>query len=309
MDHAFGVDIGGTNIKLGIVSADGEIKTEGLIDTGASSGPEAVAASVRRWFDEKGAGRFEPSAAGVGCAGLIDGNRGVLFSSPNLPGWKNVEMNEIFSRRLEMPVVVDNDVNCAALGEFLFGAGREASNFMCLTLGTGVGGGLVIEGELYRGFSGMAGEIGHTVVVAGGKLCGCGSRGCLEAYVGANAIVERARRYAREGRSSGMDIGSELTVKDISRAAGGGDEAAAAALARTGYYLGIGLANSVHLVNPEIIAIGGGVAGAGDLIMEPALESMRGHLMGNALLGVRVVQAELGNSASFIGAAVMAMER
>jgi glucokinase len=180
---------------------------------------------------------------------------------------------------------------------------------MCVTLGTGVGGGLIIGGEPYRGGDGTAGEIGHTVIAAGGKACGCGSRGCLEAYVKASAIVERTLRYIREGNSSSIGSGDDLTVKDISEAAGRGDEAAVRALARTGWYLGIGLANSVHLIDPDAIAVGGGVSGAGKLILEPALESFREHLMDETLQGVRIVPAELGNKASFIGAAMIALGR
>jgi len=308
MKQAYGIDIGGTNVKLGIVDSRGNIARRGAIPTMAEDGPDAVAERVVEWFASGGGKESEPSGAGIGCAGLVNSREGILYSSPNLPGWVNVNMEDIFSRVLGMPVVVDNDVNCAAYGEFLFGTGKEADDFFCLTLGTGVGGGLILNGALYRGFSGQAGEIGHTVIEAGGKLCNCGSRGCLEAYVKASAIIERTSEYIEEGVDTGLSIGPSITVKEISEAAEKGDAAAGKALAETGRYLGIGLANIVHMVNPRIIAVGGGVSGAGDLILGPARESLREHLMDEVLLKVEVVRAKLGNNAALAGAAMLALE-
>ncbi len=308
MKQAYGIDIGGTNVKLGIVDSEGNTVVSGAIPTGAEEGPEVVAERVAEWFDSKGGKGFNPSGAGIGCAGLVNGPEGMLYASPNLPGWINVNMVNIFSEALGMRVVVDNDVNCAAYGEFLFGAGRGIDDFFCLTLGTGVGGGLIIGGALYRGFSGQAGEIGHTVIKAGGKICNCGSRGCLEAYVKASAIIERTAGYIEEGVDSDLAIRASTTVRDISEAAENGDTAAVKALAETGRFLGIGLANIVHMVNPRIIAVGGGVSGAGDLILGPARESLRKHLMDEVLLKVEIVRAELGNRAALAGAAMLVLE-
>jgi glucokinase len=189
------------------------------------------------------------------------------------------------------------------------GAGRGLKNFVCLTLGTGVGGGIVINGELYRGSSGFAGEIGHAVIDAGGPLCACGNRGCLEALIGAKAIVERAIGMSRASGESGSAWGPSPTVETLSRAAASGDAVAAAAFEDTGRWLGIALANVVHILAPGAIAIGGGVAGAGDFILEPARATVRNCRMDEAMASVRIVPAELGNRASFIGVSLLALGR
>jgi len=304
-----GVDIGGTDVKLGILSSNGEVLERGKIATGAVSGPASVAARVAAWLRERNGAGGAVSVAGVGCAGLIDGARGWLYTSPNLPGWTGVPLGEIFADALSCPTVIENDANCAAVGEHRRGAGADTANFVALTLGTGVGGGIIVRGELYRGAAGFAGEIGHHVIALDGPLCGCGKRGCLEALIKASAIVERARSLASAGGESRPSWDDRLTVEAIHRAAVGGDAVAAKALAETGRLLGIGLSNVIHLFDPDAIAIGGGVAGAGDFILEPARETVRNSYMDKAMSHVRIVPALLGNSASFIGAALLAGAR
>ena len=308
MDCIFGIDIGGTNVKLGILSPDGDIIDTGSIPTAAARGAGSVAERARDWLREHGGGGG-CIAAGVACAGLIDGSKGYLYSSPNLPGWDGSDLASIFSERLSLPVVVENDVNAAAYGEYVRGAGRGTESFACVTLGTGVGGGIVIGGKILRGSSGFAGEIGHTVIQIDGPLCSCGQRGHVEAFISAAAIVERACAAMREGRTSELRNAEEITVKDIHRAALAGDELAVSVLAETGRYLGIGLCNLAHFINPEIIAIGGGVAAAGDFILESAREAIRRSAMHERLAAVSIVQAELVNAASFTGAALLAAEK
>jgi glucokinase len=309
MTLILGVDIGGTDIKLGLVEGEGEIRGSGKIPTRPAEGPEAAAGRVRAWLAESGAGAGSIAAAGVDCAGLVDGERGFLHVSPNLAGWENVPLRDIFERALGVPAIVENDANAAAYGEWARGAGRGMRNFVCLTLGTGVGGGVVIDGALYRGSSGFAGEIGHAVVDAGGPLCACGNRGCLEALIGAKAIVERATGMLAKAGGSGSVWGASPTVETLSRAAASGDAVAAAAFGETGRWLGIALANVVHILAPEAIAIGGGVAGAGELILGPARATVRECLMDKAMASVRIVPAELGNRASFIGVSLLALGR
>ncbi len=309
MDLILGVDIGGTDIKLGLVDRDGSMREAGKIPTKPSEGPEAAAARVRGWLAAGDRGAGTVVAAGVDCAGLIDGERGLLHVSPNLTGWENVPLREIFERALGVPAVIENDANAAAYGEWARGAGRGLGNFVCLTLGTGVGGGIVVDGALYRGSSGFAGEIGHAVILADGPPCACGNRGCLEALIGAKAIVERGVRMLGAAGRRGTPWGDPPTVEAISRAAASGDEVAAAALAETGRYLGIALANVIHILAPEAIAIGGGVADAGDSILEPARATARGCAMDEAMAAVRIVPAELGNRAAFIGVSLLALGR
>jgi glucokinase len=307
MTLILGVDIGGTDIKIGLVTETGEIRSSGKIPTEPSRGPEDAASRVASWL--AASGRDAPAAAGVDCAGLIDGERGLLHTSPNMPGWEDVPLRAIFERALRCPVVVENDANAAAYGEWARGAGRGTTNFVCLTLGTGVGGGIVVAGGLYRGSTGFAGEIGHTVILADGPACTCGNRGCLEALVGAKAIVSRARETLRGSGGTREGWGGTLTVETLSRAASSGDAVAIAALAETGRYLGIALVNVVHVLAPEAIAIGGGVAGAGDLILEPARSTVRSCLMDEAMASVRIVPAALGNRASFVGVSLLALAR
>jgi predicted NBD/HSP70 family sugar kinase len=201
---------------------------------------------------------------------------------------------------------VENDANAAAYGEYRMGAGRGTNHFVCLTLGTGVGGGIIIDGRLHRGFHGLAGEIGHTIVMIDGPPCSCGNRGCLEALVGAERIVERTRLELESGAESLLHSIEPLTVKEIARAASQGDRISVQALRTTGRYLGMGLCNIIHMLDPEVIAIGGGVAGAGDLILQPAREAVEQCVMHGVLADVRVVQAELGNNASLIGVSLLA---
>jgi glucokinase len=306
MSHTLGVDIGGTDVKLGILSAQGEILERGKIPTRAGEGPPAVASRVSEWLGTHGALAASVRAVGVGCAGLIDGNRGWLYTSPNLPGWTGIPLASIFEAELDRPVLIENDANSAAYGEHRKGAGVGTNNFVALTLGTGVGGGVVLGGALYRGSAGFAGEIGHHVIDLGGPPCGCGKRGCLEALIKAQAIVERALAMARSRGADRPGWDERLTVESIHRCAAGGDELAAEALAETGRLLGIGLSNVIHIFDPDAIAIGGGVAGAGDFILEPARATVRDCYMDAAMSHVRIVPALLGNAASFIGAALLA---
>jgi glucokinase len=307
MALVLGVDIGGTDIKLGLVTDRGEIRMSGKIPTDPAAGPGAAATRVSRWLAENAHGAEGVAAAGVDCAGLIDGERGILHVSPNLEGWNNVPLKSIFERSLGCPAVVENDANAAAYGEWVRGAGRGMKNFVCLTLGTGVGGGIIVDGALYRGSSGFAGEIGHAVIIADGPPCTCGNHGCLEAIISAKAIVSRAFDELRASGETRPGWGAALSVEDLSRAAAAGDAVAIAALAGTGRYLGIGLANIVHILAPEAIAIGGGVAGAGDFILDPARATLRDCVMDKAMASVRIVPAELGNKASFIGVSLLAL--
>lgn len=304
----YGVDIGGTDTKLGIVKENGEILVSGKIETRAEEGPEALSVRTLAWFDENRSSDFPITAAGVGCAGLVDSQEGQLYYSPNMPGWENVPLAGTFSDVLNVPVTIENDVNCAAYAEYRHGAGRGTRYFICMTLGTGVGGGIVLDGELFRGCHGFAGEIGHTVILVDGPPCTCGCRGCLEALIGARAIVERAEKMLRTFGDSVLNERGNFTVEDISHAAADGDGLSVAVFRETGRYLGIGICNLAHLFNPEVIAIGGGVSRAGEFILGPARETLVSCAMNERVAQVRIVPAELGNRASFLGAALLAAQ-
>lgn len=307
MRKALGIDIGGTDIKLGIVGETGAVLERDKLPTLPEQGAPDVARRVGDWFAGRTAAGERIDAAGVACAGLVDGGRGVLHFSPNLPGWRDLDLGALFRDALDLPVSVDNDVNCAAWGEYLCGAGRGSGHFICITLGTGIGGGIVIGGRLYRGWQGLAGEVGHQVIAREGPDCTCGNTGCLEAAANAGSIVGRVRALLAEGRGSILAGARELSARGVYEAARAGDAVAQEAFAAAGRELGRGLANLVHVLNPEVIAVGGGVGRAGELILAPARESMRKLLIDDVLAAVRVVGAELENDASFIGAALMAL--
>jgi glucokinase len=302
MRKVFGIDIGGTDIKLGIVDEKGVVLEGASIPTRGSEGIESAAVRVKEWLDGHGASAEGIDAAGVGCAGFIDAARGYLYVSPNLPVWENVELGRIFKGVLGMRVVIENDANCAAWGEYVLGAGMGKDPFICITLGTGIGGGIVIGGKIYHGWQGLAGELGHQTISSDGPECSCGRIGCLEAFANASSIVSRAAGMKHNGEEG------VLTSAEVAAAALKGDRIAIDALAEAGRSLGVGLANIVHMLNPEVIAVGGGVAGAGDLILEPARESMKKRLIEQVLAEVKIVPTELGHRSTLLGAAMLALE-
>jgi len=309
MDVILGVDIGGTDIKLGILSPEGEMIIDGTVPTEQESGVAHSAEKVRAWYEENASAGMNLVALGIGCAGLIDREKGTVISSPNLPAWVGESIKEEFESALGVPVVVENDANCAAFGEYKKGSGEGADLFVCITLGTGVGGGIVVNGGLFTGGRGFAGEIGHIVIDPTGPECACGKRGCLEAFIGSGSIVRMAIEEIESGRDSELSELGEITVKAISEAAGRGDEVAVDVLSRTGGYLGMGLSIIAHLINPDRIAVGGGVSGAGEFILAPARERFGELLMHEVMGDMEVVPARLGNSAAVIGASLLAVER
>ncbi len=300
-----GIDIGGTNVRVAVVDDDGQAHE---LTESAWSGDEpadcvsVVASLATPLIEREGA-----TAAGCGCAGLVDHVRGVVTSSPNLPSWHDVPLAAKIKDALGVPTIVENDANAAAYGEFAVGAARGAHNAIMLTIGTGLGAGFILDGRLYRGSHGVAAEYGHTTVDIGGIPCACGGRGCLEGLVSAGAMVERARRLLSGGGESVLrKMGDALSAVDVGRAAEAGDAVGTAAVAETGRYLGVGLANLVRTLDPDVIVIGGGVAGAGGALMDPAREELERRLSGCPSPMPRLVFAELGNAAGVVGAALLA---
>lgn len=298
-------------MKTALVGLDGAVVS--FMSTGWSGGSpreavEVASGSAERQIEEAGE---RPRACGCACAGLVDGPAGVVVSSPNLPEWIDVELSAMLSQALGLPVVLENDANAAAYAEYEMGAGRGARNVVMLTLGTGIGGGIVLGGSLYRGSHGTAGEIGHSTVDLNGPPCLCGSRGCLERMANAEAVVERAMELLGAGRRSALDgiaATRPLMAVDVGRAASGGDEVALEALAAVGRVLGVGLANISQILDPDVIVIGGGVMGAGEQLLRPAREELEARLSGHEFRGPRVVPAALGETAGVVGAALLARE-
>ncbi len=311
---AVGVDAGGTYTKIGVVTPDGRVLREAQIPAEVQAGPEAfagrVAGLVESWT---AAGGFALAGLGLGLAGDVDSERGRLRFTPNLRGWDGFDFRKALGRRLGCRVAVENDANVAVWGGFIMELKRKPRNVVGVTLGTGVGGGLVCEGSLYRGSTGSAGEIGHNVVEPGGELCHCGRRGCLEAYVGSYGIVRLARRVVEKDPARARILTAlcpeldRLEPRHLSQAADQGDEAAKEVWALAGGYLAIGLANVVLLLNPDVILILGGVSRAGRWILDPVEKHFAAQPFRTAFARARVKLAA-ATRAGWIGAAMLAME-
>ena len=312
MGHTIGVDIGGTKVAGGVVDESGQILARARVETPAKDAQAAEDAIVAV-VEQLRAG-FDIDAVGLGIAGFVDEARSRVYFSPNLPDWHNEPVRDDVSRRVGLPVVVENDANAAAWGENRFGAGRDETDLVCVTVGTGIGGGIIIEDRLYRGRFGIGGEIGHMQVVAEGRLCGCGQRGCWEQYASGNALVRDARERAAESRSEasvllrmGDGTPEMITGRHVTEAARLGDEVALAAFATVGRWLGQGMADLVAVLDPGCFIIGGGVSEAGELVLGPAREGFEGLITGRDVRPVaQVVLAELGNDAGLVGAADLA---
>jgi glucokinase len=305
---AIGIDIGGTKLAAGAVGPDGAVLSRARRDTPADD-VDGILAAVGDVVAELAPDGGLP--IGVGAAGLVDADGAVRYA-PNLE-WEDLPLRDVLAERLGVPVTVDNDANVAAWGEFRLGAGREASSSMVmLTIGTGVGGGLVLDGRLVRGASGMAGEMGHMVVDAGGPRCPCGNLGCLEALASGTAIGRTARDVLRREDlpvpTALRDL-DELTGKSVTAVAREGDEVAVGVLASVGWWLGVGIASLVNVLDPQLVVVGGGAMQAGELLLGPARESAASHLLGRSKRSLPpIAPAALGDDAGVVGAALLALE-
>jgi len=308
-----GVDVGGTKIAGGVVDAEGKILHRHQVPTDAND-PDAIVASIVDVTKECVAAVGDAVAVGVGAAALVDSDEGVVLWAPNL-AYKDLPLRALLSKQVSLPVIVDNDANVAAVAEAVYGAGRGAKHQVMVTVGTGIGSGLVLDGHLYRGRHGLGGELGHMILVPGGDLCACGNHGCWEAVASGRAIGRLARQRIEGGAgadvlaAAGGDI-EAITGELVGEAAVSGSPFARDVVAEIGRLLGIGLANIVNIFDPELIVVGGGAAaGTGELLLAPAREAMKAHIVGEAYrTAVRVVPAALGNDAGVVGAAVLARE-
>ncbi len=309
--YSVGVDLGGTNITIALVDAKGNIKNKvkisTQIDKDAGFVIKTIIENIKLIIKDVSVKKL--MGIGIGAAGQIDHENGVIQFSPNLH-WRNVHIVKEIRSKFKLPVAIDNDANVACYGEFMFGAGQGANNVICVTLGTGVGGGIIIDRKIYRGVNGSAGEIGHITVESNGRRCNCGNRGCMEAYVGAPHIKERAIEKIKSGRHSiivKLVNGSlnKITPKRLEEAALYRDKLALEIWQETGFYLGTGLASLINILNPEKIIIGGGVANAGKLIFDPLLKTIKERALPVSWQDTKIVRAKLGEDAGVIGAAML----
>ncbi len=310
--YRIGVDVGGTNVKIALVDKDGSIVYSNTTPTRAEMGYEYTISNIKQAINElmKETKTDKNSIEGIGFGfpGQIDCTEGIVRLLPNIPGWVNVPVSKIMEKEFGIPTKVDNDVRCAALGELAFGAGKGCQNLICITVGTGIGSGLIINGKLVRGADNAAGEIGHIKLqMHNGPICGCGDSGCLEAFASGPSIVAMAQEYILGGKSTKYRelANPEITPYIVAEAAKQGDKVALKIFERMGEYIGIGLASVVNLLNPEKIVIGGGVADAGDILFTPLINTLKKRAMPIQAKSVSVVPAQLGNAAGVIGASLL----
>ncbi len=311
MSLTIGVDIGGTKVLAGVVDESGQILEQDRRDT-PKTDPEAIAEEIAAAVAALRA-NHEIEAVGIGAAGWIDADRANVMFAPNLV-WRNEPLKLRVSKLIDLPIVVENDANCHAWAETRFGAARGERTVLAVTLGTGIGCGIVIEGALFRGGFGVAGEPGHMRVVPDGRLCGCGNRGCWEQYASGNALAREARDAARVAplslphlmASVGGDIDA-ITGPLVTDAARAGDEGALKCFDTVGRWVGQGLADLATILDPACFVIGGGAADAGPLILDPARSAFAAALSGGAYRPhAPILVAELGNAAGLVGAADLA---
>ena len=313
---AIGIDIGGTKVAGGVVDTDGHITHRARRDTPhRSKSPSVVEDTIVDVVDELMhiVGSKTVAAVGIGAAGFVAADRATVVFAPHL-SWRHEPLQETLQKRVAVPISVDNDANAAVWAEWKFGAAQGETHVMMITLGTGIGGGILVNGQVQRGRFGIAGEFGHMQVVPGGHRCECGNRGCWEQYASGNALVREARSLLSADSPIASDLfdrvegqAGNLTGPLITQAARDGDPTARELLAEIGSWLGVGIANLAAAFDPGMFVIGGGVSAAGDLLLEPAREAFKRRLTGRGYRPeARIVAALLGNDAGLIGAADLA---
>ena len=312
-----GIDLGGTKILTAIVNPQGKMLSRDHTITPAAKGTEgviqAILASAERAVEGASITMDSVSAIGVGAPGLSDPETGILFTSPNLPGWEDVPLRDMIRDRLGKKAFLINDGNAAALGEYYFGAAKGAAHFVYVTISTGIGGGIVIDGKILNGCKGMAGEIGHMTISDEGPACHCGNQGCWEALASGTALAKAAQKRIEMGAGTailGFADGkiANVTAQTVQAAAEKGDPLANQLILKTAYYFGVGLANLVNIFNPEMIVIGGGLSNMGDRLLKPAYEVAEKRAFKRAYRTVRFVRAALGRNSGVLGAAAFAYD-
>ncbi|HHT9109133.1 MAG TPA: ROK family protein [Candidatus Wunengus sp. YC63] len=309
-NYVIGIDLGGTNLRTGLVDRNGKIHHRLSIKTENNADPQTISNQIFYLIDEiinVGAG-LKPAptniiGVGLGSPGLVDKQGETILFSPNLPLWRNIPIKRMVSERFSVPCVLENDANAAAWGEKWVGAGKEADSLVMLTLGTGIGGGIIINNKLWRGVNNVAAEIGHMVIQMDGPKCSCGNYGCIEAYASATAMVRRFKESLKSGVPSSLKDAGEITAKMINDAAFHGDRASLDVIKETGHYLGVALVNIMHVLNPEVIVLTGGMIGSGDLLMNPIKQVIKEKAFEASAKETKIVFSQLGNDAGIIGAA------
>jgi glucokinase len=299
--YSIGVDLGGTKICTGIIDEQGVLVHSHETPTLAEKGPEAVIERIKATIDaalEQARGT-EVAGIGIGAPGPLNPYRGVVLGPPNLPGWDEIPLAKMIHEAYKLPVYLENDANAAAIAEHRFGAGKGTQQMVYITVSTGIGAGVVVDGQVRQGATGAFGELGHIIVDPDGPPCSCGNRGCLEAVASGTAIARMAREV----------YGKPITAKEVAALAEDGDQTAQQILDKAFRFLGLGLVNAVNLFDPEVIVVGGGVAQIGDPLFNVLRECVAANRFHHASANIRVVPAQLGTKAGVIGAAAIPLIR
>ena len=316
-DHVVGVDLGGTKILTSLADISGTVHAEIKVPSGASEGPQRVIERIVRTVSavQQQCGADPRGLVGMAVAapGQVDIKRGFVHFAPNL-GWHNIPLKEVLENKLNVHVTMENDANTAALGELIYGAGRGNNDLVYITVSTGVGGGIIFDGNIFHGASDSAGEIGHMVIMPDGPLCSCGNNGCLEALASGTAIARAAYELVASGQGDAVlqAAGGRREAVDaraVAKAAQKGDQQARAILAGAARALGIGIANVVNILNPPLVVLGGGVMAMKDLMWPLMEKEMRARALKASIAGVRVLPAELENRSGVMGAVALAIRR
>lgn len=316
--RSVGVDLGGTFIKAGVVDEEGRILSRVKIDTQYARGPDAVvsriALAASKAVERARLTWARINAVGLGAPGIFEPVTGVVSICPNMPELAGMELTGQVRERIgrkHVKVFLDNDANLAAFAEYWVGSDGDTRDLVLFTLGTGIGGGIILKGDIWRGSWGVAGEIGHMNLFPDGVRCGCGNHGCLEAYASAPALARRFREAVAAGRPSSLapllarrDM---VTAKDIARAAADGDRTCRELIEETGRFLGVGVMNMLHILNVERVIFAGGMSAAGEMLLEPIRAEARRRTLPLAMRNVEIVFSRLGNDAGLIGAGGWAM--
>ena len=314
---AIGIDVGGTKIAVGLINRAGTILHRYTSRAHAEQQPAVVIAAIEDAYyqlvQQSGVDIHSVVGVGIGFPGNTNGAAGIVLSSSNLPAWDHYPLRDTLTERLGLPVTLDNDCNMAALAEHRYGAGRGTQHMIYVTLSTGYGAGIILNGNLYAGASGTAGEIGHAVVEVNGPLCSCGKRGCLMAYASGIGISRMVYEALATGATTTLRNqlpanGQRWAAEVVAAAAQAGDAVATEIIQRAGYYGGIGLSWIVEALNPELIVIGGGLTHIGSLLLEPLHQALRQHTQPELWASVQVKQAELTNDLGIVGAAAQVFQ-
>ncbi|MCX5886909.1 MAG: ROK family protein [Proteobacteria bacterium] len=307
-EFAIGIDLGGTNTRIALINRKGEILSFEEFPTHPDQQGESVLREVSLQINailkKLKCPKENVGGIGLGCAGILSPQKGILYFSPNLPALSNLPIGKLLVKEAGLKTLLENDANAAALGEHWLGAGKGINNIILVTLGTGIGSGIILNGQIWHGANGFAGEFGHTTLFPDGIPCKCGKKGCVEVYCSAPAIVRFARKKLEEGNNSSLrDEGRPLTSRIIFEHAANGDKLSLDVFRQAGTYLGIALSNVFNLLDLEIAILGGKVSEAGDFILKPVREKVKRMAISSPYYHPQVLKAKLGDNAGVLGAA------